>query len=108
MADLCFLAEWYRPEPGNELLPETVVRLDECAAAMSEEGSPIQLLTMFAVPPDEMVFALFAAGSAEVVARTCGRAGLPPERLTLAADSFYRVARRCGRHQRDEGHLAQT
>jgi len=33
-----------------------------------------------------MVFALFAAGSAEVVARTCGRAGLPPERLTLAAE----------------------
>jgi hypothetical protein len=53
---------------------------------MSEQGSPIQLLTMFAVPPDEMVFALFAAGSAEVVARTCGRAGLPPERLTLAAE----------------------
>ena len=86
MADLCFLAEWYRPEPGNEPLPETVVRLDECAAAMSEEGSPAQLLTMFAVPSDEMVFALFAAGSAEVVARTCGRAGLPPERLTLAAE----------------------
>jgi hypothetical protein len=36
-------------------------------------------------PPDEMVFALFAAGSAEVVTRTCGRAGIPPERLTFAA-----------------------
>jgi hypothetical protein len=86
MADLCFLAEWYRPEPGNEPLPETVVRLDESAAATSAEGSPIQLLTMFSVPPDEMVFALFAAGTADVVALTCERAGLPPERLTLAAD----------------------
>jgi hypothetical protein len=86
MADLCFLAEWYRPEPGDEPLPETVVRRDESAAATSAEGSPVQLLTMFSVPPDEMVFALFAAGSADVVAKTCGRAGLPPQRLTLAAD----------------------
>jgi hypothetical protein len=86
MADLRFLAEWYRPEPGNEPLPETVVRLDESPAATSAEGSPVQLLTMFSVPPDEMVFALFAAGSADVVALVCGRAGLPPERLTLAED----------------------
>ena len=63
-----------------------MVRLDESAAATSAEGSPVQLLTMFSVPPDEMVFALFAARSADVVARTCGRAGLPPERLKLAAD----------------------
>ena len=35
---------------------------------------------------DEMVFALFAAASPDIVARTCGRAGIPPERLTLAAD----------------------
>jgi hypothetical protein len=33
-----------------------------------------------------MVFALFAAGSAAVVALVCGRAGLPLERLTLAED----------------------
>jgi hypothetical protein len=46
-----------RPEPGNEPFPETVVRLNKVLAAMSAEGSPIRLLTVFAVPPDEMVFA---------------------------------------------------
>ena len=61
MADLCFLVEWYRPEPGNEPLPETVVRLDECAAATSAEGSPVQLLTSRCLTNG---LALFAAGSA--------------------------------------------
>jgi len=37
------------------------------------------------VPPDETVFAIFSAGSADIVSRTCGRAGVPPERITFAA-----------------------
>jgi hypothetical protein len=55
MADLCVLVERY--EPGNDPLPETVVRLDESAAATSAEDSPSQLLTILSVPADEMVFA---------------------------------------------------
>jgi hypothetical protein len=41
MADACFLVEWYQPEPGNEPLGETVVKLDESAAAMTAEGSAV-------------------------------------------------------------------
>jgi hypothetical protein len=40
---------------------------------------------MFAVPPDEMVFALFAADSGDAVAQTCRWPRIPPERLTFAA-----------------------
>jgi hypothetical protein len=86
MASPCFLVEWYRPALGAEALHETAAKLDESAVAMSEEGSPVQLLTILLVPPDEMVFALFAAPTADLVTQTCLRAGVPPERLTFAAD----------------------
>jgi hypothetical protein len=85
MADACYLAEWYRSTPGNEPLDRTAAKLDDSAAALSANGSPVRLLTMFSVPPDDMVFALFAAVSFDVVAEACGRAGIPPQRLTSAA-----------------------
>jgi hypothetical protein len=85
MVSACFLVEWYRPESGREALNETAARLGESAAATSADGAPVQLLKMLSVPRDEMLFALFAADSADAVAQTCGRAGIPPERLTFAA-----------------------
>ncbi|WP_123025249.1 hypothetical protein [Mycolicibacterium stellerae] len=85
MAHPCFLVEWYRPEPGQEALAETAAKLNECAAAVSAEGAPVRLVTMFSVPPDEMSFALFTADSVDAVAQACGQAGIPPDRLTFAA-----------------------
>jgi len=75
----CYLVEWYSPEAPLEL---TVDTLEHCAAAVSAEGSPVRLVIALAAPTDEVVFGLFAAQSAHVVARTCQLAGLPAQRLT--------------------------
>ena len=51
------------------------------------EGSPVRLLMTLAVPDDEVVFRVFAAGSAQAVSEACRRAGVPAERLTNAMDA---------------------
>jgi hypothetical protein len=83
----CYLAEWYRSELTEELLDNTITRLDECVAAVCAAGSPVQLLMAIAVPNDELVFGVFAAGSKQVVARICRQAGIPAQRLSLAIDA---------------------
>jgi len=80
----CYLVEWYRPELGAEPLEHTDAALDECAASMSAEGCPVQLLMTLAVPTDEVVFAVFTAGSAHLVSQVCQRAGVPAQRLSAA------------------------
>jgi hypothetical protein len=82
----CYLVEWYRPSGTTESLGETAARLDECAASMSALGPPVHLLTMLAVPGDEVLFGVFTAASARAVTQTCDRAGLPAQRITTAAD----------------------
>jgi hypothetical protein len=81
----CYLVEWYRREYIEESLEATAAKLCEGAASMCADGSPVQLVTMLAVPTDEVVFAVFAAGSEDIVARACRRAGLPADRLSAAA-----------------------
>jgi hypothetical protein len=81
----CYLVEWYEPELIDEGLELTAAKLDECAVAMSADGSPVELLMTLAVPTDEVVFGLFAAGSAEIVFQTCHRAGAPAQRVTVAS-----------------------
>jgi Protein of unknown function (DUF4242) len=83
----CYLVEWYQPELTDELLDEAAARLGECVAAMCADGSPVQLRMTFAVPSDEVIFAILAASSAKVVAETCDRAGMPAQRLTVAVDA---------------------
>ena len=83
----CYLAEWYRPELTEELLEDTVSRLDECVRAMCAAGSPVQLLTALAVPGDELIFGVFAARSKRVVTRVCRQAGIPAQRLSPAIDA---------------------
>jgi hypothetical protein len=83
----CYLAEWYRPQLTEELLDDTVARLDECVRAMRAAGSPVQLLTALAVPNDELIFGVFAAGSEQVVARVCRQAGIPAQRISPAIDA---------------------
>jgi hypothetical protein len=82
----CFLAEWYHPEVTRAPLEPTAATLDDAAAAMSAHGSPVRLLTMLAVPSDEVLFGVFSAMSAQIVAETCDRAGMPVQRLTAAGD----------------------
>lgn len=82
----CYLVEWYRYELTDDTLQRTATTLDACATSMSADGSPVQLLTVLAVPTDDVIFGVFTAGSAEVVAATCERAGMPVRRLTVATE----------------------
>lgn len=52
---------------------------------MSAQGSPVRLLNLLAVPTDEVLVAVFTAGSASVVAQTRDRAG-PAQRGTTATE----------------------
>jgi hypothetical protein len=81
----CYLVEWYRREFIAASLEGSAAKLAEGVASMCAEGSPVQLVTMLAVPTDEVIFAVFAAGSQDIVAAACRRAGLPADRLSAAA-----------------------
>lgn len=87
----CYLVEWYRPELTAAQLEITAARLEECAAAMCGADPPVRLLMALAVPADEVVFGVFAAGSAQAVSEACHRAGVPAERLTDAVDARISV-----------------
>jgi len=80
----CFLVEWYRPEFGPEPRERSAAALSACAESMTANGCPVELVTMLAVPSDESLFAVFTAGSADLVAKTCDQAGMPAQRLTAA------------------------
>jgi hypothetical protein len=82
---LCYLVEWYRPECIEKSMEVIAAKLDASMASMCAQGSPVQLVTMLAVPADEVVFAVFAASSKGIVAQACGMAGLPADRLSTAA-----------------------
>lgn len=79
-----YLAEWYWPEVGSDRLQDVAARLDECVSVMCAEGLPVVRVMILAVPTDETMFGLFAAGSKGVVAELCRRAGVPPARLNAA------------------------
>ncbi|MDV3125778.1 hypothetical protein M1247_12695 [Mycobacterium sp. 21AC1] len=81
----CYLAEWYQAALTDDQLDRAAAKLDECAASMSADGTAVRLLMTLAVPSDEVVFGVFAAASAQLVAQACHRAGLPPQRLTVAS-----------------------
>lgn len=81
----CYLAEWYQAELTDDQLDRAAAKLDECAASMSADGSSVRLLMTLAVPGDEVMFGVFAAASAQLVARACNQAGMPPQRLTVAS-----------------------
>lgn len=80
----CYLAEWYLPAIVAAALEPTAATLDHAAAAITALGSPVRLLSVLAVPSDEVLFGIFAAASEQVVAQTCDRAGMPAQRLTAA------------------------
>jgi hypothetical protein len=83
----CYLVEWYRPELASGQLDQTVTNLEECAASMRDEGVDVELLMTLALPTEEVVFGVFAAGSAQIVCEACQRAGIPAERLTDVVDA---------------------
>jgi hypothetical protein len=84
---LCYLVEWYRRDFIAESLEVSAAKLSEGVASMCADGNSAQLLTMLAIPTDEVVFAVIAAGSEEIVAEACRRAGIPADRLSAAASA---------------------
>ena len=86
----CFLVEWYRPGLTEEAVDDTAATLDRCAAALSAAGTPVQLLVTIAAPADEILFGVFAAGSAHTVAAVCQRAGIAAQRVTAAVGTRIR------------------
>lgn len=79
-----YLVEWYRPELADEPLEETARRIGHVAAEIPDQ---VELLLTLLVPADEVAFCLFAADSAELVARVCRRAELPYDRITQATEA---------------------
>ena len=77
-----FLVEWYEPTATIDSIGETAGRLKDGAAAMSADGTRIQLLMALAVPADDYAFGVFAAESAETVAQVCVAAGAPAGRIS--------------------------
>lgn len=84
---LCYLAEWYRPELCAESLADTAAKLQDCAASLSAQGTPVKLLTIVAVPTEDFAFGIFTAAAAGTVAEACQQAGMPAQRLTAAVDA---------------------
>jgi hypothetical protein len=66
---------------------------------MSAEGSAVRLLMTLSVPTDEVIFCVFAAASAQIVAAACQRGGIPAKRLTAAVDA--RTEQACDREAPD-------
>ena len=89
--DSCILAEWYWQELADAPVEPTIATLDRAAAQVSESGTPVRLLAVLAVPGDAVLFGVFAAASAQIVAQTCDRAGMSAQRLTPAARVHFRA-----------------
>jgi hypothetical protein len=79
-----FLAEWYQVGLTEDL-DQLAAQLDNSEASTPPPELSTRLLTMLAVPTDEVVFGVFAAESAAAVVDLCLRAGVPVDRLTPAA-----------------------
>jgi hypothetical protein len=88
--EACFLAEWYRQELSDTPVGQTVITLDNAAAEISASGTPVRLLAVLSVPTDAVLFGVFSAASAQIVARTCDRAGMSAQRLTPTAEVHLR------------------
>lgn len=86
----CYLVEWYHPDLLGETLDATAATLDRSAESLSAQGFPVRLLTLVAVPADDVLLGVLCADSASVARQTCDRAGLPAQRLTPAARPLNR------------------
>lgn len=82
-----FLAEWYTPVLRQRSITDVATRLRESLAGMPGEPPPPELLVAVEIPQDAYAFGLFAATSADLVARACQLAGMPADRVTAAVEA---------------------
>jgi hypothetical protein len=71
----------------RQLIDQLVDDLNDAAANLCTEGSPVWLVLTVAVPSDEVLYGVFAAESPELVHEACAQAGAVPERLTVDVDA---------------------
>jgi hypothetical protein len=83
----CYLAEWYSPRLRDQPITDIARLLRSSLATMAGERSRPQLLYAVEVSEDAYTFGVFAAESAELVTHACQLAGLPPDRVTAAAQA---------------------
>lgn len=88
----CYLAEWYRSGLSDVAVTAIIGALEAAVEAISAAAAPVQLIVTMAVPADEVLYALFGASSLDIVSEVCGRAGLPPQRLTSDIGAWINVA----------------
>jgi hypothetical protein len=87
-ADPCrFLVEWYTPILRHRSITDVARRLRDSLASMPSEPRPPELLVAVEIPRDAYAFGLFAATSADLVARACQQAGMPADRVTPAIEA---------------------
>lgn len=82
-----FLAEWYTPLLRQRSIIDVAACLRESLASLPGEVSAPELLVAVEIPQDSYAFGLFAASSADHVARACQHAGLPADRITAAVEA---------------------
>ncbi|MGC2653362.1 MAG: hypothetical protein WA317_07135 [Mycobacterium sp.] len=89
----CYLVEWYRPGLHTEQLDSIAAHVDQSSALVRAEGLPVRRVLTLVIPTDDVVFGIFAASAADIVALVCQRAGMPASRLTAALADRNRVAK---------------
>ncbi|CAA0108781.1 Uncharacterised protein [Mycolicibacterium vanbaalenii] len=77
-----YLAEWYRGDLTDEAVAAMVAALRSATGGTPGADATVRLVVVLAVPSDEVVYGLFTAASALAISDVCGRASLPPDRLT--------------------------
>jgi hypothetical protein len=89
---MTFLVETYLSRDALGEPDRTIARAIAAAEETDASGQAIRYVRSIFIPDDEVCLLLFEAGSAEIVGEAARRAGLDPERITLA-DSRDRVVR---------------
>jgi hypothetical protein len=83
----CYLAEWYTPALPDHPIADIARCLRQSLTIMAAECHQLELLYAVEVPGDAYAFGVFAADSADLVARACLHAGLPADRVTAATQA---------------------
>ena len=83
----CYLAEWYTPALSAHPIADIARCLRQSLASMAAECHRLELLYAVEVPGDAYAFGVFAADSADLVARACTNAGVPADRVTAATQA---------------------
>lgn len=79
-----YLVERYWPDVTPEALDKAVVGVVMAAEEVSRRGSPVRHVQSVLAVPEEVVFCLFEACSADAVARANQMSGWPFERVVDA------------------------